>query len=157
MNRILPLMLSSSGIYCSLLHMWPGVWEDCITSISSIKGQSSNKPACSRWLGRTSRQQGYLLYRVWRVRRMAHRARKSSGPFKPYKSGIPTRSLFCTATCCMLVSCLADILPWRWRWYIPLKCQFTYGLPGAIFQQMATFITTTVTTSNPTYFQFIYF
>jgi hypothetical protein len=27
---------------------------------------------------------------------------------------------------------------WKWRWYIPLKCQFTYRVHGAISQKMAT-------------------
>jgi hypothetical protein len=46
--------------------------------------------------------------------------------------------------------------PWRWRRYIPPKCRFTYRLHGAIFQKMATFITTAVGTSNPAYFLFIF-
>jgi hypothetical protein len=41
-------------------------------------------------------------------------------------------------------------LPWRWRWYTPPKCWFTFGIHGAISQKMVTFITTLVRTSNPT-------
>jgi hypothetical protein len=37
------------------------------------------------------------------------------------------------------VSCLANFLPWRWRWYVPPKRSFTYVLQGAISQKMATF------------------
>jgi hypothetical protein len=29
------------------------------------------------------------------------------------------------ATCCTLVSCPADFLPWRWRWYVPPKRRFS--------------------------------
>jgi hypothetical protein len=40
-------------------------------------------------------------------------------------------SAACLATCCKLVSCSADFRPWRWRWKIPPKRRFTYGLHGA--------------------------
>jgi hypothetical protein len=36
----------------------------------------------------------------------------------------------------------------RWLGRIPLKCQFIYGLYGAISQKMTTFITTVVRTSK---------
>jgi hypothetical protein len=55
------------------------------------------------------------------------------------------------ATCYTLVSCSANFRPWRWRWYIPPKRQFAYGLHGAISQKMATFITTAVRAWNPAY------
>jgi hypothetical protein len=45
---------------------------------------------------------------------------------------------------------LGWFLPWRWRWYLPLKHRLTYGLRDAISQKIATFITTAVRTSNPT-------
>jgi hypothetical protein len=32
--------------------------------------------------------------------------------------------------------------PWRWRWYVPPKCRFTYGLHGSISQKMVSFIPT---------------
>jgi hypothetical protein len=32
-----------------------------------------------------------------------------------------------------------DFLPWRWRWNIPPKHRFTYGLQGDISQKMASF------------------
>jgi hypothetical protein len=34
------------------------------------------------------------------------------------------------ATCCTLVSCLADFRPWRWRWYFLPKRQFTQDYRG---------------------------
>jgi hypothetical protein len=57
---------------------------------------------------------------------------------------------FCVANCRTLVSCLADFQPWRWRWYVPPKRRFTYGLHGAISQKLAILITTAVRISNPT-------
>jgi hypothetical protein len=45
----------------------------------------------------------------------------------------------CLATCCTQVPCSADFLPWRWRWYVPPKRRFTYGLHGAIPQKTATY------------------
>jgi hypothetical protein len=36
------------------------------------------------------------------------------------------------ASCCPLVSCPAEFLPWRWRRYVPPKRRFTYGLHGSI-------------------------
>jgi hypothetical protein len=62
-------------------------------------------------------------------------------PSKPYTTGILAAGVFCLASCCMLVSCLDDFQPSRWRRYIPPKCLFTYGLHGAISQKMATFDT----------------
>jgi hypothetical protein len=47
-------------------------------------------------------------------------------------------------SCCTyytLVSCSANFLPWRWRWYVLPKRRFTYRLQGSISQMMATFIT----------------
>jgi hypothetical protein len=56
------------------------------------KNQPNKKPACSRWLGRISRQPRYQLCRVWRVRgsglhllSLAH-LRVSSSPGKPMGS-----------------------------------------------------------------------
>jgi hypothetical protein len=40
------------------------------------------------------------------------------------------------AICYTLVSFSTDFPPWRWRWYVPQKSRFTYGLHGAIFQKM---------------------
>jgi hypothetical protein len=37
----------------------------------------------------------------------------------------------------MLVSCLADFWPWRWRFYIPLKCWFICRLHSTVPQMMA--------------------
>jgi hypothetical protein len=42
------------------------------------------------------------------------------------------------ATCCTLVSCLADFRPWRQSWYVPPKRRFTCGLRDAVSQKMAT-------------------
>jgi hypothetical protein len=39
----------------------------------------------------------------------------------------------------LLVSCLADFRPSRWRWYVPPKRLLTYVLHSAISQKMATF------------------
>jgi hypothetical protein len=41
------------------------------------------------------------------------------------------------AVCYTLVSCLAYFLPWRWRRYVPPKCQLTFsGLQGVISQEI---------------------
>jgi hypothetical protein len=53
-------------------------------------------------------------------------------------------------TCCTLVPSAADFRTWRWRWYIPPKHLFIYGLHSAVSRKMATFITTAVRSSNPT-------
>jgi hypothetical protein len=57
----------------------------------------------------------------------------------------------CLSTWCTLVSCSAYFLPWRWKRCVPPKRRLTYGLHGSIPQRMATFITTAVRTSNPTF------
>jgi hypothetical protein len=44
------------------------------------------------------------------------------------------------AICWTLVSCSAGFLPWKWRWYVPPKLRFLYGLNGGISQKMATFM-----------------
>jgi hypothetical protein len=73
--------------------------------------------------------------------RSVNRARKSSKPMRvgaisfilpsnPYINGILAGWLFYSHT---LVSCLADFQSWRWRWYVPLKCQFTYELLRRLF------------------------
>jgi hypothetical protein len=64
--------------------------------------------------------------------------------------GMPSSLSSGLATCCTLVSCSADFRPWKWRWNVPPKLRFTYGLHGAVSQKMATFIATTVRTSTPT-------
>jgi hypothetical protein len=45
---------------------------------------------------------------------------------------------------------MLDIRPWRWRWYVPTKRRFIYGLHGAISQKVTTFIAIVVRTSNST-------
>jgi hypothetical protein len=62
-----------------------------------------------------------------------------------------TWSKISQAICWMLVPFSSDFRPWRWRWYVLPKRQFTYELRGSISQKMATFITTAVRTSNHTY------
>jgi hypothetical protein len=47
-------------------------------------------------------------------------------------------------------------LPWRWRWYDPLKHQFTQDLHGATSLKMAFFIVTAVKTSNLTFLNFLF-
>jgi hypothetical protein len=44
------------------------------------------------------------------------------------------------------------LVPWRWKRNVPLKCRLTFnGLHGVITQKIEIFITTDVSTSNPTY------
>jgi hypothetical protein len=50
----------------------------------------------------------------------------------------------CLSTFCMLVSCSAEFRPWRGRWYVPPKRRFS--------QNMTSFITTALITSNLTCF-----
>jgi hypothetical protein len=57
----------------------------------------------------------------------------------------------CLGPCCTLVCCMADFPPWRWRWYVPPKHQFTNGLHGAISQKMATFLTREARASDSTH------
>jgi hypothetical protein len=45
----------------------------------------------------------------------------------------------CLASYCTLVSCSANIRPWRWRWYVPLKRRLIYAVHGSIAQKMAIF------------------
>jgi hypothetical protein len=70
-------------------------------------------------------------------------------PSKPYITSILAGWLPDLLPSHPQVSCLADFRPWRWRWSVLLKCQFTYGLHDAISQKIATFITTAVRASNP--------
>jgi hypothetical protein len=65
-----------------------------------------------------------------------------------FRRNVLSQSLFCLVTCYTLVSCSTDFLPWRLRWHVPPKRRFAHGPRGAISQKMATFITTTVRTSN---------
>jgi hypothetical protein len=45
------------------------------------------------------------------------------------------------------------LLPWRWRWHVPLKCKLTFNrLHLVISQKIELFITTAVRTSNPAWF-----
>jgi hypothetical protein len=55
----------------------------------------------------------------------------------------------CLTTVCTLVPCSADFGPRRRRLNLVPKRRFTYGLHDAIFQKIATFISTTASTSNP--------
>lgn len=48
----------------------------------------------------------------------------------------------------MLVCCLADFLPWKWKRRFPPKLPFTYKLHGDILQNMTSFVSTAVRNSN---------
>jgi hypothetical protein len=57
--------------------------------------------------------------------------------FQNHSASVYRSYTFWTVMWCKEISCLADIRPWRWRWYFPPKRRFTYGLRGAISQKMA--------------------
>jgi hypothetical protein len=38
-------------------------------------------------------------------------------------------------TCCTLVSCSADFLPWRRRWYSPPERRFTFDYTALYFRR----------------------
>jgi hypothetical protein len=57
----------------------------------------------------------------------------------------------CQATCCMLASSSGDFPPRRWKSYVPPKRRFRYGPHSAISQNVETFTTAVVRSSEPTY------
>jgi hypothetical protein len=56
---------------------------------------------------------------------------------------------YCLATCYRLVCCSADFLPWRWRWYVPLKMSVYVRTTRHCNPEDATCIITAVRSSNP--------
>jgi hypothetical protein len=101
------------------------VSEERITSIFRVEIQSSKKPAVSRY----SSYIGFLGVRGRGLDRPVNQARKSSNPKR--------------------VGAIPFLLPSKpYVTGIPAD-GFTYRLHSAISQKMATFITTTVRTSNP--------
>jgi hypothetical protein len=49
-----------------------------------------------------------------------------------------------------LVSSSVDFRPWKWKWYVPPKRGFTYGIHGALSRKTSGFLFSVAKTSNAT-------